>query len=1142
MVKKWSDVASSPDFAALSDDDKDTVRSAYFERVVAPNVAPDQLDATRAQFETAAGYRRRSLPPGVQPSTVQGGRGAQGGPTAAELAQANTSKAPGLWETNSTVAQDPLAPADTSEPPAPGSSVLDQPYTGSDLGLSTAPVGPRVKQPVQSQDRMQETPIEQRLGQDIRTATGSSGFGAAVQGTASGIAGLGKVVPGLVAAGADLVGADDTRDFALGAAQKADNFSKSVEPHGVYYNKLIGNVFASTVQSLPTVAFGLEGGGAEIAGGKAVADAAAKRAMSNSMRELFVQTAGQEYADARNNGSSPIDSAARASIFGAAEVLGERFGFHEQMALLRAAVGKKTIPSHQLAQVLATEMFKEIPGEELTTALEFLADKYGPAGMSPKATLADYLEQAADTAIQTVGQTALMGAPAMIRHGVGEARRRADAAIAYDQAAINGFHVEPPLATDPPDKQRAKTIAIFQAMAAQSGIDPDAEARAVDTAKTMPAADVGPFLNRLAQAFQKRGLAAKPIEEHASDALVAGPIEDPKLVEQQRKEAEKAAEGEKKAPAAAEGVETPAAAEDLSGLSEPSESVHPIQDSDLTTGDGQPYGTRGSAAARATREGAGEVVRVPGGWVVRAEAAQNAADESAQPDLRTAPAEPASSPAGRSGEPGGSEPTLGRVAFDTTPGGKNAAGEPVASSGAAEPVRASAEAPGAVGPRVIAQIGTMPNSARPLELRQNKDGTLTPWHAGHEVVDFESGDPVKIPGDATDAQALDAVKKSGAFGRRTKYFQTHATTAAESSSTALNTGTGETPGPGKAEAPQSTQKIDTSERPVQETPKSEHVEGATHAAQEINQPAGVQGKHQDGNQGGQAPEAGSGDRVQRAGASEEGKPAAAPQEVAPKAGETDQPATAAEAHEALQRGETLVHHRGTEHESRTWLAETKVGEKGQTWVIKSKSADSPVTITKGPAGPDRSWGWGKTDAAAKAVEGMHFDENARGPQDKRGLRAEDRALAELHSNSEDLAAQMANDVREDDFDAAEVLPALIAWAKKANLPVETLRTDVLRQLGTMEIKKSELKKLTAALDVKSEPKAKPTPAPRTLADHEAFAQDYAAFTGRTVTRAVPIAGTTRTASLKSDARKTMQALDTRLKALEELKTCIGAHS
>lgn len=375
----------------------------------------------------------------------------------------------------------------------------------------------------------------------------------------------------------------------------------------------------------------------------------------------------------------------------------------------------------------------------------------------------------------------------------------------------------------------------------------------------------------------------------------------------------------------------------------------------------------------------------------------------------------------------------------------------------------------------------MPSSARPLELRSNKDGTLTPWHAGHEVVDFESGDPVKIPGNATDAQALDAVKKSGAFGRRTKYFQTHATTAAGSSSTASNTGTGETPGTGKASTPEA--------KPT----------GAPHAAQEVSQPASVQGEHQDGNQGRQAPEAGSGDRVQRAGGGEEGKPAAAPQEVAPKAGETDQPATAAEAHEALQRGETLVHHRGTEHESRTWLAETKVGEKGQTWVIKSKSADSPVTITKGPAGPDRAWGWGKTDAAAKAVEGMHFDEKARGPQDKRGLRAEDRALAELHSNSEDLAAQMANDVREDDFDAAEVLPALIAWAKKANLPVDTLRTDVLRQLGTMELKKADLKKLTAALEVKAEPAPAPAAAAQPDSGVKAMGPEGDLFdTGETV--------------------------------------------
>jgi hypothetical protein len=42
------------------------------------------------------------------------------------------------------------------------------------------------------------------------------------------------------------------------------------------------------------------------------------------MKGLFVQSAGQEDADARNAGFDPLGSSARASIFGAAEILGER--------------------------------------------------------------------------------------------------------------------------------------------------------------------------------------------------------------------------------------------------------------------------------------------------------------------------------------------------------------------------------------------------------------------------------------------------------------------------------------------------------------------------------------------------------------------------------------------------------------------------------------------------------------------------------------------------------------------------------------------------------------------------------------------------------------------------------------------------
>ena len=68
MPKLWSDVAESDKFKTLPDSDKDTVRDAYFEKVVAPEVAPDQIDATRVRFDTASGYRKRALSAGVKPS------------------------------------------------------------------------------------------------------------------------------------------------------------------------------------------------------------------------------------------------------------------------------------------------------------------------------------------------------------------------------------------------------------------------------------------------------------------------------------------------------------------------------------------------------------------------------------------------------------------------------------------------------------------------------------------------------------------------------------------------------------------------------------------------------------------------------------------------------------------------------------------------------------------------------------------------------------------------------------------------------------------------------------------------------------------------------------------------------------------
>jgi hypothetical protein len=80
----------------------------------------------------------------------------------------------------------------------------------------------------------------------------------------------------------------------------------------------------------------------------------------------------------------------------------------------------------------------------------------------------------------------------------------------------------------------------------------------------------------------------------------------------------------------------------------------------------------------------------------------------------------------------------------------------------------SRSAPG--GPRIIGRVGKTPNSAHDVELKANKDGTLTPWVEGYELLDFNSGDPVKVAADASDAEVLKAMRESGALSRGAKFY------------------------------------------------------------------------------------------------------------------------------------------------------------------------------------------------------------------------------------------------------------------------------------------------------------------------------------------------------------------------------------
>lgn len=72
MAKKWSDVAGSSAFQALSLDEQEEARNQYFESVIAPRVGKDELDTVREQFFADTALRPRSseidLPSDITPS------------------------------------------------------------------------------------------------------------------------------------------------------------------------------------------------------------------------------------------------------------------------------------------------------------------------------------------------------------------------------------------------------------------------------------------------------------------------------------------------------------------------------------------------------------------------------------------------------------------------------------------------------------------------------------------------------------------------------------------------------------------------------------------------------------------------------------------------------------------------------------------------------------------------------------------------------------------------------------------------------------------------------------------------------------------------------------------------------------------
>lgn len=368
--------------------------------------APQEQQSTGAPWEKDYTLKddpsKRALPDGVKPSTAGGGRGGVNPQVERQMPSGINPTDYGLAEIKPTVT---ASTGRAVQPDAPKrESVLeDQPAARPWDMRSTVQARKDIEAMPQARPEasIQETPLPVQLGMDAKNAISNP----AARGVVAGLTGLGTVLPGAIQAGADLIGSDGVADYAGRVARAGAQITDPMRP-AAGGDKLAFDIANSITQTAPTLILGLGGGPA--------------------MTALFGQSAAQEYTQGRSAGLDGGTAAARAGIMSLAEVIGEKYGgFGEQIKILKGLAAK--IPTEELAPIFARQILKEIPGEQLTTLIQFLGDKAGPGALHPEATLADYLQQAGDTLKVTIGQTAVMGgAPVAINAARQHLKKPAD--------------------------------------------------------------------------------------------------------------------------------------------------------------------------------------------------------------------------------------------------------------------------------------------------------------------------------------------------------------------------------------------------------------------------------------------------------------------------------------------------------------------------------------------------------------------------------------------------------------------------------------------------------------------------------------------------------------------------------------------
>lgn len=242
------------------------------------------------------------------------------------------------------------------------------------------------------------------------------------RGVAQGATELWRGAGGFATAVYDLAGFDtsDNKRRLKELSQLTEEIGTGNDP----FSKNMQGAISSIVQQLPFLAGGAVAGGTKLA-------------LGGMAGTVF----GQEYDAGTQAGLTGSEAAARASTMAAFEVIGESFGLGGWIERIRKA-GAGIADPGELAQFLASQLSKEIPGELLTTTGQFLADKYPGFGLNPQAGFSEYLQAAGDTVMQTVMQGGVMagtiqGFNSLQGRTTAQRARRADSAQANAMQKAN---------------------------------------------------------------------------------------------------------------------------------------------------------------------------------------------------------------------------------------------------------------------------------------------------------------------------------------------------------------------------------------------------------------------------------------------------------------------------------------------------------------------------------------------------------------------------------------------------------------------------------------------------------------------------------------------------------------------------------